>query len=69
MPTMNITFTTAQTARIGAAFQLQLELDQPAVAADIKAYIIQDLIQVVRNAERRESRIAHEASATDVDFT
>ena len=69
MPTMNITFTTAQTARIADAFQFALELPAPATAADIKAYIIGDLTQVVRSAEKREAAADYLETATDVDFT
>ena len=69
MPSLTITFTTEQKDRIAAAFQEALALDDPATAANIKQYIVRDLIQVVRNAERAIAKRDFDSGASDVDFS
>ena len=60
MASITINFSSAVAQRLAVAFQEALGLDDPATSANIKAYIIADMKQVVRSAEREIARRALE---------
>lgn len=68
MPTLSITFTPEQAQRVADAFGYALGLGTAATEADVKQYIINDLKQIIRNAEKRIA-IDQIAALPDVDLT
>ena len=69
MADITITIPDAQVQRVRDAFTYTLGLDQPATVADVKGYIIEDVKQLVRNAERRIAEEAAIPPADEVDLT
>ena len=68
MPSITLTFSAQQATRLSIALQKALELDAPATGSDLKQYIIEDIRQLVRTAEKQ---IAEEAAQPqeDLDLT
>lgn len=60
----------AQVQRVRDAFTFALGLEQPATVADVKNYIIEDVKQLVRSAEKRiaEQAVVDQVGP-DVDLT
>ena len=52
MPSITITVTAEQQARIAEAFQHRLGLDEPATAAQVKTEFRDMIVAVVRDTER-----------------
>lgn len=69
MPTLTIDFSLAHGNRIQDALTESLGLDTPATMADFKAYVIQDVRQLVRTSEKRVASTAAADLITDVDLT
>jgi hypothetical protein len=69
MPTLTIDFSAEHGQRIQDALTESLNLDAPATMADFKAYVIQDVRQLVRNSEKRVAAAAATDLITDVDLT
>jgi hypothetical protein len=65
MPDVTITIPNDQVQRIRDAFTVGLELEEPATLDDLKAYIIADIKQFVRTAERAAARRAAEQIRAD----
>lgn len=70
MATVTITIPDEQVQRVRDAFTYALGIEAPAQAdlADLQTYIVRDLKQFVRGAERGIAREAIQANA-DVDFS
>ena len=68
MATITITVPDAVVTRVQDAFEYTLQLDEPATLADVHAYIVADLKQVVRNAEARIAKAALTPPEV-IDFT
>lgn len=70
MADITITIPDDQVQRVRDAFTEMLQLDQPATVADVRQYIIDDLKQKVRSAERRAAaRAAQDADGPAPDIT
>lgn len=70
MASITITIPVDQEQRVRDAFTELLNLKQPATIAEVKEYIIKDIKQVVRNAERQAAaRAAQEADGPAPDIT
>jgi len=65
MPSITINFSPEHATRIQDALTYALGLEQPATAADLKAYVIADVRQLVRNTEKR---MAEEAASAPIDY-
>ena len=75
MPSLTINFSTAHATRIQAALEQVLRLEdengepRAATLVDLKNYVVRDVKQLVRTAEKRVARRAAEAVIADVDLT
>jgi len=75
MPTLTINFSNAVALRIQDALEEGLRLEdgngdrRPATMNDLKDYVVADVKQFVRTAEKRIARRAAEAVVEDVDLT
>lgn len=68
MPSITLTFNAEQGARLAAAFESRLNLDEPATAEDVKADLIDYLKKVVQIEEREAAQRAF-AAAADLELT
>lgn len=73
MPDVQVTITIPErhVQRVRSAFQEALELDNLASLPDVKNYIINDIKQLVRRAERKvaERTVREQQGAEDVELT
>jgi hypothetical protein len=75
MPTLTIDFSMQHAARIQASLEESMELKdengdpRPATLADLKAYVIADVRNFVRNSEKRVARQLAEQGVDYVDLT
>lgn len=69
MPSLTITLSPGNAQRVAEAFDSFLILDHPTTVDDVKAYLITQLKEIVRNHERRAARAAADAGIVDVDPT
>lgn len=68
MPSITLNFNAEQGARLAAAFQERLNLDELATAEDVKADLIDYLKKVVQIEEREAAQRAFNAAA-DLELT
>ena len=75
MASVTINFSTEHAVRIQSALEQTLMLKdengdpRPATVADLKTYIVADVRQFVRSAERREAARVSRVGIDDVDLT
>jgi hypothetical protein len=70
MPSITLNLTNTQAARIGDALTVSLaDEDQPATVADVKAYLITKLKQLVKSHEKDLMIVAAREAATDLEIT
>lgn len=65
MPTISITTDAANAQRLATAFGKYWALGRDATQAEIRAYLVRQLVAVVRNAERRDALTTYEAGSAD----
>jgi len=69
MPSVTINFTAANADRLKTALKQSLQLEDDATVEDLKTYIIADLKQLVRHAERREAQRIAMSNSDPVEIT
>jgi len=68
MPSITLNFSAENGARLSAAYERRLGLDQPATADEVKADVI-DYLRKVVEIEEREAAEAALAAGADLDLT
>jgi hypothetical protein len=69
MASLTITVPDAQVPRVQAAVGKALELGQDATTDEVRQFLVDKLIQLVRSVEKREAADAAFSSVTDIGAT